>query len=208
VNPTQFGPQEDFSRYPRTLDSDLEVARNTGVSAVFVPTVEDVYPPGFSTFIEETEISKPLCGRFRPGHFRGVTTVVHRLFQLTRPDVALFGLKDLQQFLVLRRMVRDLGLPVQMAGIPTVREPDGLALSSRNRYLDPSLRERAPLLYRELRAAAEDLRTTRESIATLESAGFSVQYFERIELDGVRAIAAAAFLGTTRLIDNVVLGGL
>jgi pantoate--beta-alanine ligase len=150
VNPTQFGPAEDFSKYPRPLDADLAIAEQEGVAIVFLPEDSTIYPPGFSTYVNEETVSKPLCGAVRAGHFRGVATVVVRLFNLVEPSRAYFGLKDLQQCLVLKRVVRDLNLPVQLVLCPTVRESDGLALSSRNRYLSPEERAVAPLIYEAL----------------------------------------------------------
>jgi pantoate--beta-alanine ligase len=217
VNPTQFGPSEDLAKYPRTLEADLEIARSEGVDAVFFPTPERMYPPGYSTFVEESSLTGPLCGAFRPGHFRGVTTVVLKLFNLIEPHVAYFGLKDAQQFFVLHKMARDLDLRVSVEGVATVREADGLALSSRNRYLSKAERETASALYQELQklaAAADPSRLLEASRARLTGLGFRVQYLEQLSLPGFGAtaastgpslIAAAAYLGTTRLIDNVIL---
>lgn len=232
VNPTQFGPTEDFAKYPRALEKDLELARAQGVDTIFAPSVEEIYPGGYSTYVEETMLSLPLCGAFRPGHFRGVTTVVLKLFNIVQPDLAFFGLKDAQQFYVIRKMVQDLNFPIRLVGVETVREPDGLALSSRNAYLSPEDRERAPLLYQKLREMAEELkallRKTPEKITepvrfahrALEERGFRVQYLECLELPGLNPVAAsgaskkpkgqeyllasAAYLGSTRLIDNVI----
>lgn len=189
VNPTQFGPGEDLSKYPRTLESDLALARQCGVDAVYFPSPADMYPKGYSTYVEETALTGSLCGAHRPGHFRGVTTVVLKLFNLVRPDVAYFGLKDAQQFFVLHKMARDLDLDVSIEGIPTVREPDGLALSSRNVYLSPDERERAPAIYRELKRVAG---ATSRSISfalsqareRLSAQGFRVQYLEARALPG------------------------
>lgn len=226
VNPTQFGPNEDLSRYPRTFERDLFMAGERGVDAVFAPSPEAMYPEGFSTCVEETRLSQPLCGAHRPGHFRGVATVVLKCFNLVQPHSALFGLKDAQQFFVLRKMARDLDLEVEIVGVPTVREPDGLALSSRNAYLAPEDRERAPFLYRELNRVACELAAGASIAATLQSAkaaltaaSFEVQYFDCLELpeltrssadrvDNTRpyVLATAARLGATRLIDNVILG--
>lgn len=156
VNPTQFGPNEDFSKYPRTLENDLEIAKQAGVDLVFTPTAEIIYPKGWSTFIEVEKLTDSLCGKFRPGHFRGVTTVVYRLFQLVKPHVAFFGQKDLQQCLVIQKMVKDLELPVEIRISPTVREKDGLAMSSRNRYLSPTEREMALVISRALFAVKRE----------------------------------------------------
>jgi pantoate--beta-alanine ligase len=224
VNPTQFGPGEDFSRYPRTLDADAEAARREGVDYLFAPSAEEIYPPGWSTFIEVEGVTAPLCGKFRPGHFRGVATVVYRLFSLVQPGVAYFGQKDLQQCLVIQRMVKDLALPLRVEIAPTVREPDGLALSSRNRYLGAEEREQALVIFRALRAVEREFRAGNRVSAALEATArktletepaFTVQYCElrslpdletvdRLTKGGVLAIAG--FLGKTRLIDNVVLG--
>jgi pantoate--beta-alanine ligase len=237
VNPAQFGPGEDLDKYPRTLEKDLEIARRAGVDAVFLPTPEQMYPPGYSTYVEENQLSQPLCGAARPGHFRGVTTVVLKLFNLLEPHVAYFGLKDAQQFFVLHKMARDLELKVSVEGIPTVREADGLAMSSRNRYLSVAERELAPALQRELRGLAQSLEGVRLLAATqggttpvaslvdglfeqsktrLKDLGFHVQYLECLSLpdlqpgflrpDRPALLAVAAVLGTTRLIDNVILG--
>ena len=222
VNPTQFGPNEDLDRYPRDMERDRRLCRAEGVDAVFVPSVEELYPEGFQTFVTVEEISRPLCGASRPGHFRGVATVVLKLFHIVEPDVAVFGQKDYQQLQVIRRMVRDLDLPVEIEGFPTVREPDGLAMSSRNAYLSAAERERALTIWRSIRRA-EDLVAEGEvrsaSLAgevrrLLEEAGLRIDYVEirhpetlepveRIEPEAVLAIAA--FVGNTRLIDNRVL---
>lgn len=223
VNPTQFGPNEDFSKYPRTFEADLEVAAKNGVTHVFHPEASVIYPKGHSTFIEVEGVSAPLCGSFRPGHFRGVATVVHRLFQLVRPDVAYFGQKDLQQCLVIERMVRDLSLPVKIAICPTLREADGLAMSSRNRYLSPEDRERATVIYRAMEAVRAEFEKGEHSVEELLDVAtkvfravpeFQVQYAEIRalpnltaieEIGGAAALAIAGFLGKTRLIDNLIL---
>jgi pantoate--beta-alanine ligase len=168
VNPIQFAPGEDLEGYPRDPERDLDLARKEGVDLFFVPDKKEVYAPNASTFIEETSVSKGLCGQSRPDHFRGVTTVLTKLFNIVTPDLAVFGSKDLQQLMVIRRMVRDLDFPVEIVAGPTVREPDGLALSSRNLYLSKEERRRAPDLYRGLQAAA---RALAEPGAELASAG-------------------------------------
>src|SRR5262245_20891931 len=155
VNPTQFGPNEDLTRYPRDSERDLTMLRAEGVAAVFMPGVEEVYPPGFSTFVDVGPLAARLEGKFRPGHFRGVATVVAKLFNVVEPDIAFFGQKDAQQLLVIRKMTADLDLPVQIVGVPTVREADGLALSSRNVYLSSEERTQALALSRALRLAEE-----------------------------------------------------
>src|SRR5262249_19807997 len=154
VNPTQFGPNEDLSRYPRPWENDLETCRRERVDLVFRPEPATMYPPGYRTFVEVTGLQDVLCGASRPGHFRGVATVVLKLFNLVHPNVAYFGQKDAQQVRIIQQMVRDLDVPVAVRVCPTVREPDGLALSSRNRYLDPDQRRRAVVLYQSL----EDVR--------------------------------------------------
>src|SRR5689334_12727243 len=150
VNPTQFGPKEDFTRYPRTLPDDLKLCEREGADLVFAPEPAAMYPPGFRTFVEVTELGEHLCGSSRPGHFRGVATVVLKLLNVVQPDRAYFGQKDAQQARIIRQMVRDLDVPTEVVVAPTVREPDGLALSSRNRYLDPAQRRHAAALYQAL----------------------------------------------------------
>lgn len=222
VNPTQFGPKEDFSKYPRPLEQDLELARAAGVDLVFVPSVDEIYPPGWKTFIEVVGITDILCGKFRPGHFRGVATVVHRLFQLVKPQLAFFGQKDLQQCSVIQKMVKDLGLSVEIRVAPTIREADGLAMSSRNRYLSSEDRKRALVISRALFAVNEAAKNNK-GVATLEKIGleilnevpeFEVQYAEirsmpdlelLNDLSGPSAYAIAGYLGGTRLIDNIVI---
>ena len=157
VNPKQFGPQEDFATYPRDMEGDLRQAREAGVDAVFAPAVEEMYPPGFLTEVTVHELTAPLCGASRPGHFNGVTTVVAKLFNIVGPDRAYFGQKDYQQVTVLRKMATDLCMPLEVVTCPTVREPDGLAMSSRNAYLNPAERQAALVLSRALRLAEERL---------------------------------------------------
>ncbi|MDX1454927.1 MAG: pantoate--beta-alanine ligase [Gammaproteobacteria bacterium] len=222
VNPMQFGPNEDFGAYPRTEDQDAQQLVKAGCDLLFLPDVETMYPGGTeaTTFIEVPEISDILCGQSRPGHFRGVATVVARLFHMVQPDAAVFGEKDWQQLQVIRRMVRDLALPVEIIGLPTKREDSGLALSSRNQYLDAAEREQAAELYQALRAAAQGLQAG-ESVAVLEKAGrerlaragFEVDYFTIRNADTLQEVAAAdaeavvvlaaARLGKARLIDNL-----
>ncbi|MCJ2055864.1 pantoate--beta-alanine ligase [Methylobacterium sp. J-048] len=221
VNPTQFGPNEDFSRYPRDVEADLALLGRAGADAVWTPTVETMYPPGFATRIDVAGLTEGLCGPFRPGHFSGVATVVTKLLNQVGPDVALFGEKDFQQLRVIQQAVADLDLPVEIRGVPTVREVDGLALSSRNRYLSPEERAVAPRLHAVLAAIAAAARgggpvagPVAEGRAALEAAGFQVQYLavcdartlapvERV--DGPARVLVAAFLGRTRLIDNVAV---
>lgn len=156
VNPTQFGPTEDLSTYPRDFQRDEQLCRNSGVAIVFAPDAREVYPAEFQTFVEPGGLASPLCGSFRPGHFQGVATVVCKLFNLVQPDVAFFGQKDFQQCAVVRRMAVDLNLPIEIVTVPTVREPDGLAMSSRNRYLSAEERRQALALSRGLFAAADE----------------------------------------------------
>lgn len=221
VNPTQFGPNEDFSRYPRDLDADLALLAQAGADAAWTPEAATLYPPGFSTRIEVGGPAEGLCGAFRPGHFSGVATVVVKLLNQVRPDLALFGEKDFQQLQVIRRAVSDLDLAVEIGGVPTVREADGLALSSRNRYLTPDERAAAPRLHAvlsDIAAAIRDGQAAKAPIArghdALAAAGFAVQYLALCDADtlapverpaGPARVLAAAMLGRTRLIDNVAV---
>ena len=197
VNPAQFAPGEDLARYPRDEHRDATLAEETGVDLLFVPAAEEIYPPGFQTWVEVEELGSMLEGEFRPGHFRGVATVCLKLFNLVRPDRVYFGQKDAQQAAVIRRMVRDLGLDLDLVirVCPTVRDPDGLALSSRNAYLSPDERQRALSLPRALEA---------HDPALLD--GLEVDYFEVADFEP-RVLAAAVRVGNTRLIDNIVLEG-
>jgi pantoate--beta-alanine ligase len=223
VNPTQFGPKEDLARYPRPFAADRKLCAEHGVDLIFHPTPEEMYPEGFSTYVEESVVSTPLCGASRPGHFRGVCTVVLKLFQITEPAMAVFGLKDFQQCAVIRRMVRDLNLPVKIVPAATVREPDGLALSSRNQYLSPEERAQAPVLRRALLSAEAAFRGGEPSAArlrlllkkTIEGAPLArIDYVEIADAGTLRPVkeakrdtvmAVAVFFGRTRLIDNLVL---
>jgi pantoate--beta-alanine ligase len=224
VNPAQFGPGEDLERYPRDEERDIALAEEAGVDLVYAPPVGEVYPDGFSTRVEVGGVTEVLCGdpgRRGPGHFRGVTTVVAKLFNTVQPDVAYFGQKDAQQVAAIRRMVRDLDIPVRIEALPIVREPDGLALSSRNAYLDPEARARATALSRALRAVERGVREG-SLVAGLEAArrelaaaGIEPEYLEARnpedltpveELDGrPLLIAVAATVGGARLIDNVLI---
>ena len=199
VNPAQFGEPADLNGYPRDEDRDLERAREAGVEVVFAPTAAEMYPPGYQTWVEVTELGAILEGEHRPGHFRGVATICLKLFTIVRPDVAFFGRKDAQQVEILRRMVRDLHLELELAVIETVRDADGLALSSRNVRLTPEERARALALPRAL--ATRDPEAAR---AVLESAGLDVDYVAIAPFDPP-ALAAAVRVGSTRLIDNVTL---
>jgi pantoate--beta-alanine ligase len=220
VNPIQFNDPKDYSVYPRTLESDAALCESLGAQLIFAPPVEEMYPQPPGTFVEVEGVSEHLCGKFRPGHFRGVATVVLKLFQIVQPDRAYFGEKDAQQLAVIRRMVRDLNVPVEIIGAPTIRESDGLAMSSRNERLTAEQRAAAPILYRALRHAAEQIdagerdsaRVQREAVAMLEHPLIRVEYLEIVDADSMQPvqrvdapvrIAAAIFLGSTRLIDNV-----
>ncbi|MGB6836570.1 MAG: pantoate--beta-alanine ligase [Dehalococcoidia bacterium] len=227
VNPTQFGPQEDYKRYPRDLDRDLALLRQERADVVFMPPVEEMYPEGFSTYVEVSGVTEVLEGAQRPGHLRGVTTVVAKLFVIVQPHRAYFGRKDAQQLVVIRKMVRDLNMDVAVVGLPTVREPDGLAMSSRNAYLSPGEREAAPVLSRSLRLAEElwgqgqgerDATVIRQRMNDLIAAeplarvdyvsvadAESLRELDRIE--GPALVSLAVRIGGIRLIDNVTLGG-
>jgi pantoate--beta-alanine ligase len=222
VNPLQFGPNEDYAAYPRTPEDDTELLAAQGVDVLLLPTVEEMYPLGVagSTIVDVPELSGILCGAVRPGHFQGVATVVVKLLNLVQPDVAIFGEKDYQQLTIIRRSVEDLCLPVRIVGAPTVRAEDGLALSSRNRYLSESERAIAPLVYRALDRARRRLESgdadlagiQREGLESLRGAGFRPDYFE-VRMAGTLAeprgqdvdvvVLTAARLGRARLIDNV-----
>jgi len=223
VNPAQFGPQEDFSRYPRTLERDLELLAAENCDLAFVPAQDAIYPPGFSTYVEPPAVAAPLEGKSRPGHFRGVATIVLKLFNLVPADIAYFGQKDYQQSLVIRHMVRDLNLPIKISVCPIVREADGLALSSRNRYLSPAERQQALALSRSLKLAEERFRAGQRDGAAIASAmrhELTAAGIKRIDyatladaqtlaelnrLDRPAVALVACFVGTTRLIDNCLL---
>jgi pantoate--beta-alanine ligase len=218
VNPAQFGPGEDFSRYPRTFATDCRLCREAGADLLFHPDAPAMYPPGYSTCVDEARVSRVLCGMSRPGHFRGVCTVVLKLFNILAPDMAVFGAKDYQQAAVIRRMTADLNVPVRIVTAPTVREPDGLALSSRNAFLTPAERAQAPALRRAL-LRARDLPYKRPAdIASVVRREISaaplarIDYVEVLDADTLAApragarsllIACAVFFGATRLIDNI-----
>lgn len=219
VNPTQFGPTEDFSRYPRDVASDLAALSGAGADAAWTPDVATMYPAGFATRIDVAGLTDGLCGPLRPGHFSGVATVVTKLLNQVRPDLALFGEKDFQQLQVIRRVVSDLDMTPEIRGVPTIREADGLALSSRNRYLTAEERSRAPQLHAVIAGIAEQARrggpvtgSVAEGVSALEAAGFSVQYLLVCDaaslapvecVTGPARVLVAAYLGRTRLIDNV-----
>jgi pantoate--beta-alanine ligase len=202
VNPAQFGPHEDFARYPRDEERDAETAAAAGVDLLFRPSVEELYPPGYQTWVDVEDLAKPLEGEFRPGHFRGVATVCLKLFNIIRPQRAYFGQKDAQQALVLRRMVRDLNLDVELRVLPTVRDASGLALSSRNAYLAPEELQRALALPRALAT-----RDRARALEVLRAAGVDADYVDVLADGDTRVLAAAVRVGDTRLIDNVPLKG-
>jgi pantoate--beta-alanine ligase len=223
VNPLQFGPGEDLARYPRDLPRDRSLAQSRGVDALFLPDIETMYPPGSEIRVSPGATAERWEGAARPGHFTGVLTVVAKLFHLVEPDVACFGQKDIQQLALIRRMVRDLNWPVELAAVPTVREPDGLALSSRNAYLNPSDRRKALLLSQALQAAhrafcegerqAERLDARMRELLNSEQA-VKLEYIAVVEADGLSpvatvdgrtVVAVAARVGNTRLIDNISL---
>ncbi len=226
VNPTQFGPREDLSRYPRDLERDLRRLREEKVDLVFVPSVAEIYPNGFSTFVDVRDVTEMLEGAARPGHFQGVATVVCKLFNIVQPTRAYFGQKDAQQIVVVRKMVRDLDMPLDVVVVPTMREPDGLAMSSRNVYLSAEQRRAATVLYRALNVAGERYAAGERDAEALRQAMHAVLNAEPLadpeyisvadaltlrELDHVGAAGALCSLavrfGTTRLIDNMMLGG-
>lgn len=224
VNPTQFGPKEDLSKYPRDLERDLELLSSLGVDLVWNPSAEVMYPPGYQTWVEVEALTNPLEGAMRPGHFKGVTTVVAKLFNATQPDKAYFGQKDAQQAAVIRRMAVDLNFPLEVIICPTVREADGLAMSSRNKYLNEAERQAATVLFRALSAAkglfengerdAEALRRMMKEVIEAEPLAqmqyvSCADYDSLEELDTVKGkalLSMAVFVGKTRLIDNFVLG--
>lgn len=218
VNPTQFGPGEDFSRYPRTFPQDRQLCEQAGVDLIFHPTPNDIYPPGFSTYVDEERMSLRLCGKSRPGHFRGVCTVVLKLFNIIAPDTAVFGRKDYQQSTIIGRMVRDLNIPVRVVTAPTVREPDGLALSSRNVYLSPEQRAQAPVIRKALLLARDASSAHPAALAKLVRKEITAAPLAKIDyvevLDAITlenpgpetrdvVIACAVWFGKTRLIDNI-----
>lgn len=223
VNPLQFGPNEDLAKYPRTFEKDCELLEREKVDIVFAPSVADMYPKDAVTYVTVEGMSERLCGRSRPGHFRGVTTVVAKLFHIVQPELAFFGQKDAAQCAIIRRMVRDLNLPVEIVVGPIVREPDGLAMSSRNTYLGQQERESALVLYRALTAVKECFDQGERSAGELAEAGkqvvlqepgASLDYLEIVDPDSLESIGAvketalvavAALVGNTRLIDNIVL---
>ncbi len=223
VNPTQFGPQEDFSAYPRPLEADLAICREDGADVVFCPPVSEMYDPAAATTVSVARLTERLCGAHRPGHFNGVTTVVAKLFNIVQPDVAFFGQKDAQQAVVIRKMVRDLLWPIEIVVCPIIREPDGLAMSSRNAYLSPAERQQALSLSAALAWAREQVAGGERSTPILiegmtrrilEAGPASIDYVEVVDaeeltpvpqIEGTCLLALAVRIGRTRLIDNVVI---
>lgn len=222
VNPIQFGPREDLSTYPRDFQRDEKLCRDAGVTIVFAPVSQEIYPAQFETFVEPGELAKPLCGAFRPGHFRGGATVVCKLFNMAQPEVAFFGQKDFQRCAVVRRMAIDLNLPIEIVTVPTVREADRLAMSSRNRYLSEEDRGQALAISRGLFAAAEAFGLGERNVDKLVAIAKrhletvdQLQYLELVDGDTLKpassplhrpaALCVAAYVGSTRLIDNVIL---
>ncbi len=225
VNPAQFGPGEDLDRYPRDLERDSSMARSLSIDFLFVPYAADLYPEGFDTWVETQKLSKFLCGQERPAHFRGVTTIVCKLFNLTMPRMAVFGRKDRQQLLIIKKMVRDLHMPVDIVGLPTIREHDGLAMSSRNAYLSPRQRKEAANVYKGLAMIRQEVLSGRTDRLELESLlgnyyrqnipGAVIDYIQLVNAetlenasraDNNTFMAVALKLGRTRLIDNIELG--
>jgi pantoate--beta-alanine ligase len=225
VNPAQFGPNEDLAKYPRNFERDCELLAKENAELVFAPSVEEMYPQGAVTWVTVEELSDKLDGRSRPGHFRGVTTVVSKLFHIVEPHAAFFGQKDAAQVAIIRRMVRDLDIPVEIVACPIVREPDGLAMSSRNAFLNPSQRKQALVLHRSLMRVKRLVEEGEQNAAILIAAAedefgsepsVRIDYFEIVDpehLDAVEdlskgaLVAVAAYVGTTRLIDNILLPG-
>ncbi len=227
VNPTQFGPNEDYANYPRTIEQDCQKAQAAGCAIVFAPSPQQIYPSNYSTYVDVHNLGERLCGKSRPGHFRGVTTVVLKLFNIVNPQVAVFGQKDAQQVVVLQQMARDLNLSVHIEAGPVVRERDGLALSSRNIYLTGAERAEAPLICKGLNAAHKafvggerDVAVLRSKIAQIYNRAhhFQVEYVEMvdaitleplkvIEKVAIAAVACRTKQSATRLIDNVIMGG-
>jgi pantoate--beta-alanine ligase len=224
VNPTQFGPQEDYDRYPRDMKRDLRLVQGVGVDIVFTPSAHEMYPNGFQTSVKVERITKNLCGASRPGHFCGVTTVVAKLFNIVKPHLAFFGQKDYQQLITIKRMVEDLNMDIKVIGMPTIRESDGLAMSSRNAYLNPKKRKEALSLYRSLAKARELFGRGEKNAATLlqevrriieeEGNSAKIDYVKICDahtledIDEIKAeaiVAVAVHIGKTRLIDNIIL---
>jgi len=221
VNPLQFGPKEDFKEYPRDLERDIKLLEEVKADLLFAPEVEEMYPPGYKTYVEVTEITDVLCGASRPGHFKGVTTVVAKLFNIVKPDKAFFGQKDAQQVAVIKKMVKDLNMDLEIVPVPTVREEDGLAMSSRNVYLNTEERKAAPILYKSLQRAKELIEKGEKNSTTIlkemeemisKEPLAKIDYIEIVDgetlkrkdkVEGNILIALAVKIGRTRLIDNI-----
>jgi len=223
VNPTQFGPGEDLEKYPRPFEDDLEICRKAGVDIVFAPTPEQIYPGENLTWVDVEKLTEPLCGRFRAGHFRGVTTICAKLFNIVAPDIALFGQKDAQQAIVIKRMVADLNMPLEIVICPTVREPDGLAVSSRNQYLTAEQRKDAAYIYKSLQKCRQMIDTgitDTQKIAVemrkilQQASSIKIEYVSIVDAETLQNIdritgkvlaAVAVRIGPARLIDNILV---
>ncbi|MBO8152786.1 MAG: pantoate--beta-alanine ligase [Candidatus Marinimicrobia bacterium] len=223
VNPIQFGPNEDYNRYPRDLKRDLKLAEERGVDIVFHPDNREMYQENFQTYVNVEKLTKGMCGKYRPGHFRGVTTVVAKLFNIVQPDIAVFGQKDVQQAIVIKRMVGDLNFPVEIVVGPVIREHDGLAMSSRNTYLNDEERKQAPMIYKALKVAREKVKMGNRDAAKLKEIIEStiataplvrIEYVEIVDDENLEPVsevkpgtlaAVAVWFGKTRLIDNIYL---
>lgn len=223
VNPIQFGPNEDYDRYPRDLERDLKLAEERGVDIVFHPDNREMYQENFQTYVNVEKLTEGMCGKYRPGHFRGVTTVVAKLFNIVQPDIAVFGQKDAQQAIVIKKMVRDLNFPVEIVVGPIIREHDGLAMSSRNTYLNDEERKQAPVIYKALRKAKEEVKMGNKNTArlkaiienTIRTAPLArIEYVEIVDDENLENVpevkpgtlaAVAVWFGKTRLIDNIYL---
>ncbi|MBU0503950.1 MAG: pantoate--beta-alanine ligase [Candidatus Omnitrophota bacterium] len=223
VNPIQFGPREDLSKYPRPIKKDIALCNKEGVDFIFYPSFKSMYPDGFDTYVNVPGLTEGLCGKFRPGHFKGVTTVVNKLFNLIQPDIAYFGQKDYQQALAVKKMAEDLSMPLAVKVAPTIREKDGLAMSSRNKYLNPSERKDAVLLYRGLKLARNLINKGNHNCVSVinsvrkflkQGRTISVQYISIVDLKNIEPalilkgkvlIALAVYAGKTRLIDNIIV---
>ena len=225
VNPIQFGPGEDFEKYPRDIKRDEELAKTCGVDVLFCPSEENLYPSGFSTYVQVEKLTERLCGKSRPLHFRGVTTVITKLLEIVRPDIVYFGQKDAQQAFVIRKMIEDLNMGITMKMLPTVREQSGLAMSSRNKYLTKSEKKDATILYKSLELAGKMADSGEREVKKITKAmkdliakipSVKIEYISIVDMkllqkvtsiSGEVLVALAAFIGKTRLIDNIILNG-
>ncbi len=223
VNPKQFGPNEDFEKYPRTIAKDTEILQKENVDYIFHPSVEEMYPASFRTYIEVEQLSQKLCGKSRPNHFKGVATVVMKLFNIVQPNFAFFGQKDAQQVIIIKRMIKDLNLNIEIITLPIIREPDGLALSSRNTYLNSEERKASTILYKALMKGKDIFQNGERKVAKISKAIIDtisseplakIDYVEIVDLENLDAlkiieknalIAIAVFIGSTRLIDNIIV---